>query len=581
MYEGTLGFSLELAREPMSVVEVRRKAGQARLELAVALDSELRSSGVAERLVSVGSLLPAPHGRAAAVGLALHVAGARRTRRRARRSRRSSPSDRAPTTLLALRVCDPAVGSGAFLVAACRVLARARGGGVGRRSDSRRSSRERVLRSRTRCLFGVDRDPLGDRDGAQMALAALASIGGADSAASSGTSSLPTRSLGDFGAHFPEVARAGGFDAFVGNPPWVSYAGRAAQPLEPELRAEYTNRYRGFAGYRNLQGLFVERAATLLKPGGRLGFVLPSSMSELAGYAATRRAHDRWCAPDPELPDVGEGGFEGVFQPCMILLSTRRAAPLDEPRARSGISNAPISMPKPARSSKSSRARRSRASLRRTRPAIDGRRPRAPRARSRRATFGSAPLRLRHRAVSRSARRRSTPIRRGSARACVRPKRGRSRPLRRAPDRARSHGSALRRRRFSQLAPRRLRRSRVPRAVSRRLPELEPHSLAPLRASPRRATRHAAAQDFAICARLPRRRTRISSPSSSAQARELSSRNRGVGAEEQEALDRRVAEAFGLGEREREQGAGVGAETSVLTYPDTEGRSGSSPMYPV
>jgi hypothetical protein len=36
------------------------------------------------------------------------------------------------------------------------------------------------------------------------------------------------------------------------------------------------------------------------------------------------------CVPDSELPDIGEGGFEGVFQPCMILSSTRRAAPLDE-----------------------------------------------------------------------------------------------------------------------------------------------------------------------------------------------------------------------------------------------------------
>jgi hypothetical protein len=136
---------------------------------------------------------------------------------------------------------------------------------------------------------------------------------------------------GDFAAHFPRGSRA--FDAFFGNPPWVSYAGRAAQPLEPEHRAEYA-RYRAFAGYRNLQGLFVERCAELLVPGGRLGLLLPSSMSELAGYAATRSAHDRWCVPDGELPDVGEGGFEGVFQPCMILLSTRRAAPLDEPENR-------------------------------------------------------------------------------------------------------------------------------------------------------------------------------------------------------------------------------------------------------
>jgi hypothetical protein len=53
-------------------------------------------------------------------------------------------------------------------------------------------------------------------------------------------------------------------------------------------------------------------------------------MSELAGYAATRRAHDRYSVPDVELPDIGEGGFEGVFQPCMILLSTRRTVPLED-----------------------------------------------------------------------------------------------------------------------------------------------------------------------------------------------------------------------------------------------------------
>jgi hypothetical protein len=123
-------------------------------------------------------------------------------------------------------------------------------------------------------------------------------------------------------------AERGGFDAFVGNPPWVSYAGRAAQPLASELRAEYA-RYEAFGGYRNLQGLFVERCARLLRPGGRLGLVLPSSMSELAGYRPTRRAHDRLCAPDATLADLGASAFDGVFQPCMVLRSTRRAAALE------------------------------------------------------------------------------------------------------------------------------------------------------------------------------------------------------------------------------------------------------------
>jgi hypothetical protein len=126
----------------------------------------------------------------------------------------------------------------------------------------------------------------------------------------------------------------GGFDAILGNPPWVSFAGRAAQPLAEDLRAFYAATSPAFYGYRNLQGVFVHRAASLLRPGGRLGLVLPTSMSDLGGYGPSRRAHDELCVCDDNLPDFGDGGFEGVFQPCMGLLSTRRAAlvALDEGR---------------------------------------------------------------------------------------------------------------------------------------------------------------------------------------------------------------------------------------------------------
>lgn len=111
----------------------------------------------------------------------------------------------------------------------------------------------------------------------------------------------------------------------VGNPPWVSYAGRAAQPLDDRLRLYFTAFYGGFGGYRNLQALFVERAANLLAPQGRLGVILPSSMAELDGYGPSRAAHDRLAECDAELPDLGEDSFRGVFQPSMVLRSTRRA----------------------------------------------------------------------------------------------------------------------------------------------------------------------------------------------------------------------------------------------------------------
>ena len=115
-----------------------------------------------------------------------------------------------------------------------------------------------------------------------------------------------------------------GFHVVVGNPPWVSYVGRAAHPLDPRERRFLSEVYRSFAGYKNLQGVFIERGAYLLRDKGRLGVIVPSSMSELDGYAPTRDAHDRFCACDPDLADLGTDEFAGVFQPCMALVSTRR-----------------------------------------------------------------------------------------------------------------------------------------------------------------------------------------------------------------------------------------------------------------
>jgi hypothetical protein len=51
-------------------------------------------------------------------------------------------------------------------------------------------------------------------------------------------------------------------------------------------------------------------------------------MSDLGGYEPSRRAHDALCACDDDLPDFGDRAFEGVFQPSMGLLSTRRPAPV-------------------------------------------------------------------------------------------------------------------------------------------------------------------------------------------------------------------------------------------------------------
>ncbi len=293
-----------------------------------------------------------------------------------------------------LRVCDPAMGTGAFLLAAGRLL-------VARWAHSADSAAQRDVWEHVlaRCLHGVDTDPLAVR----IARASLAI-----EASSPGMPLIDTPGLrhGDalvglsFGAHdqafppsaqgcdpevadaivaahlrasttkereslvrmvidkasrkgasdpwpepvatwltelhnahglrpfhwqseFPEAAAAGGFDAIVGNPPWVAYAGRAAQPLDRARFAWFAEAYAAFRGYRTLHGLFVERCSQLLRPGGRLGLIVPSSIADLAGYEPVRMAHDALCQIDDELPDLGSDAFEGVFQPSIAVLSTK------------------------------------------------------------------------------------------------------------------------------------------------------------------------------------------------------------------------------------------------------------------
>ncbi|MBK9258962.1 MAG: N-6 DNA methylase [Polyangiaceae bacterium] len=270
-------------------------------------------------------------------------------------------SDSSPEALLDLRICDPAMGSGAFLLEACRylaeklVLAWDRSG----QTHSVCPGMNVTLYARSlvaqKCLYGLDKNPRA-AELARWALWLLTSshafelplldehLRSGDSLVDAAAQQLQfSRGFADafhrrhrpfvWEREFPDVFARGGFDAFVGNPPWVSYAGRAAQPLDDDLRKYYMKTNPAFAGYRNLQGMFVWRCATMLRPSGRLGFVLPSSMSELGGYAPTRRAHERLCECDDDLPDFGDV-FDDVFQPSMALLSTRRPAAIEVEMAK-------------------------------------------------------------------------------------------------------------------------------------------------------------------------------------------------------------------------------------------------------
>ena len=78
----------------------------------------------------------------------------------------------------------------------------------------------------------------------------------------------------DWQAEFPEIMAAGGFDVVMGNPPYLRIQIlKEWAPLEVEF---YKKHYHAAAkGNYDIYVVFVEKGLGLLKPQGRLGFILP------------------------------------------------------------------------------------------------------------------------------------------------------------------------------------------------------------------------------------------------------------------------------------------------------------------
>ncbi len=79
----------------------------------------------------------------------------------------------------------------------------------------------------------------------------------------------------DWHAAFPEVMATGGFDAVIGNPPYV----RSINLKESDelLWNLYRSHYQSAASREwDIYLIFVEKGLSLLKPGGRLGYILPN-----------------------------------------------------------------------------------------------------------------------------------------------------------------------------------------------------------------------------------------------------------------------------------------------------------------
>ena len=87
----------------------------------------------------------------------------------------------------------------------------------------------------------------------------------------------------DWPVQFPAIMKAGGFDAIIGNPPWIDIKG-----LDPLQTDYFFQTYDTVENRMNMYAVFLHREIELLRAGGLVGIITPNSFLTQSSYANLR-----------------------------------------------------------------------------------------------------------------------------------------------------------------------------------------------------------------------------------------------------------------------------------------------------
>jgi hypothetical protein len=202
--------------------------------------------------------------------------------------------------LARLKILDPSCGSGAFLIEAFEQLYQA---------YERSNDRLEELRGQ-RSLFDLDRQILQNNlygvdlneeaiEICKLSLWIKTAQRGKPLTSLDQTIRVGNSVIADTAIHprafdwqkaFPEVFERGGFDVVVGNPPYVRQ--EWISPFKPYLQAHY----KAYHGTADLYVYFYELGLNVLRPGGRLSFIVTNKWMRAAYGEPLRRffAENAW-----------------------------------------------------------------------------------------------------------------------------------------------------------------------------------------------------------------------------------------------------------------------------------------------
>lgn len=88
----------------------------------------------------------------------------------------------------------------------------------------------------------------------------------------------------DFADRFPTILKGGGFDAVIGNPPYVR-----PHNLSAELKEYLWSHYKTFTHKSDIYCCFMEQSERLLRQGGRLGYIVSHGWLRLNSFQELRK----------------------------------------------------------------------------------------------------------------------------------------------------------------------------------------------------------------------------------------------------------------------------------------------------
>lgn len=125
----------------------------------------------------------------------------------------------------------------------------------------------------------------------------------------------------DWNVEFPDIMQAGGFDAVIGNPPYVR------QESLGRIKEYFEKHYSVYHGIADLYVYFIERGISLLKDNGIFSYIVANKWMR-ANYGKPLR---RWLK-NQHIEEIADFGDLPVFQrattyPCIIRVSKRPFSP--------------------------------------------------------------------------------------------------------------------------------------------------------------------------------------------------------------------------------------------------------------